>query len=136
LAGLRARGVEQDVLRAHRFTARRCAEAGRQARRWEGQDDEDHGDDEEDPSWAPSFSVISRAAGRVSDTDDGRDRGVLDEGDEHRAQRGDGPRKACGRRTCESDWVKVSPIERAASACPAGTVLTPLRSASQTKAAW
>ena len=42
------------------------------------------------------------------------------------------PRNACGRMTSRSDWLNVSPIERAASACPSGIVLTPERSASQT----
>ena len=46
------------------------------------------------------------------------------------------PRNACGRITSRSDWPNVSPIDRAASACPPGTVLMPLRSASQTNAAW
>ena len=46
------------------------------------------------------------------------------------------PRNAWGRITSRSDWPKVSPIERAASAWPAGTVFTPERRASQTKAAW
>ena len=46
------------------------------------------------------------------------------------------PRNACGSSTSFSDWPNVSPMERAASAWPAGIVLTPLRSASQTNAAW
>ena len=46
------------------------------------------------------------------------------------------PRKAWGSSTSVSDWLKLSPIERAASACPVGMVLTPLRRASQTNAAW
>ncbi len=46
------------------------------------------------------------------------------------------PRKAWGRITSRRLWVKVSPIERAASAWPSGTVFIPLRSASQTNAAW
>ena len=44
-------------------------------------------------------------------------------------------RNACGRITNRSDWVNVKPIERAASACPTGTVLIPPRTASQTNAA-
>ena len=44
-------------------------------------------------------------------------------------------RKACGRMIIRRDWKKVSPIARAASACPSGTVLMPERSASQTKLA-
>ena len=46
------------------------------------------------------------------------------------------PRNACGRMTWRSVWVKVRPIERAASAWPVGTVLMPQRSDSQTNAAW
>ena len=46
------------------------------------------------------------------------------------------PRNACGRRTSRRVWAKVRPIARAASAWPAGMVLTPLRRASQTNAAW
>jgi len=45
-------------------------------------------------------------------------------------------RNAWGRITSRSDWVKVSPIERAASACPAPTALMPDRTASQKNAAW
>ena len=45
------------------------------------------------------------------------------------------PRKACGRMISRIVAPNPSPIARAASACPAGTVLTPERSASQTKAA-
>ena len=41
-------------------------------------------------------------------------------------------RNACGRMISRSDRLKVSPIERAASACPIGMVLTPERSDSQT----
>ncbi len=43
-------------------------------------------------------------------------------------------RNAWGSTTCRSDWQKVSPIARAASACPAETELMPERKASQTKA--
>ena len=43
-------------------------------------------------------------------------------------------RNAWGSTTCPSDWVKVRPMARAASACPAETELMPDRSASQTKA--
>ena len=43
-------------------------------------------------------------------------------------------RKACGSTTIRSVWVKLSPIERAASAWPNGTVLTPDRRTSQTNA--
>ena len=43
-------------------------------------------------------------------------------------------RNAWGRTTWRSDWVKVRPIARAASAWPAGTELMPARSASQTNA--
>ena len=46
------------------------------------------------------------------------------------------PRKACGSTTSRRLWVKVSPTDRAASAWPVGTVLMPLRSDSQTNAAW
>ena len=46
------------------------------------------------------------------------------------------PRKAWGRSTSRIDCAKVSPIEREASAWPSGMVLTPLRIASQTNAAW
>ena len=45
-------------------------------------------------------------------------------------------RNACGRITSRSDWVKVSPMERAASACPTPTALMPDRTASQKNAAW
>ena len=45
-------------------------------------------------------------------------------------------RKAWGRTTSRSDWVKVRPMERAASACPTPTALMPDRTASQKKAAW
>jgi cell division protein FtsI/penicillin-binding protein 2 len=45
-------------------------------------------------------------------------------------------RNACGRMIIRSDWVNVSPIERAASACPTPTALMPDRTASQKKAAW
>src|SRR5699024_1331832 len=44
-------------------------------------------------------------------------------------------RQACGRITVASVWPKVSPRARAASACPVGTALIPLRTASQTNAA-
>ena len=43
-------------------------------------------------------------------------------------------RNAGGRITYRSDWVKVKPSDRAASACPTGTVLIPPRTASQTNA--
>ena len=46
------------------------------------------------------------------------------------------PRNACGRITWVRERPNGSPIARAASACPAGTVLMPLRSASATKAEW
>ena len=46
------------------------------------------------------------------------------------------PRNACGRITSRIDWANVRPMERAASAWPRSTVLTPDRSASHTKAAW
>jgi urease alpha subunit len=45
-------------------------------------------------------------------------------------------RKAWGRTTSRSDWVKVRPMERAASAWPTPTALMPDRTASQKKAAW
>ena len=41
---------------------------------------------------------------------------------------------ACGSTTQRRFWVKVRPIERAASAWPAGTALMPVRIASQTNA--
>ena len=44
-------------------------------------------------------------------------------------------RPACGRTMIRRVCAKVSPIARAASAWPAGTVLMPERSASQTNAA-
>jgi hypothetical protein len=44
-------------------------------------------------------------------------------------------RSAWGMTTKRSDWVKVRPMERAASAWPGETELIPLRTASQTKAA-
>jgi hypothetical protein len=44
-------------------------------------------------------------------------------------------RPACGRMMIRSVWANVSPIARAASACPAGTVLMPERTASHTNAA-
>ena len=44
------------------------------------------------------------------------------------------PRNACGRMTIDADWKKLRPSERAASACPSGTVLMPLRSDSHTNA--
>ena len=44
-------------------------------------------------------------------------------------------RNAGGRITYRSDCVNVKPSERAASACPTGTVLIPPRTASQTNAA-
>ena len=43
-------------------------------------------------------------------------------------------RNACGSTTSRSVCAKVSPIARAASAWPSGTVLMPDRIASQTKA--
>ena len=43
-------------------------------------------------------------------------------------------RSACGSTTWARDWVKVSPIERAASAWPGDTALMPDRIASQTNA--
>ncbi len=43
-------------------------------------------------------------------------------------------RRACGITTWLSDSLKVRPIARAASAWPAGTELTPERTASHTKA--
>ena len=46
------------------------------------------------------------------------------------------PRKACGKTMVVMVGRKLSPIARAASACPCGTVLMPLRIASATKAAW
>ena len=46
------------------------------------------------------------------------------------------PRNACGRMISRAAGQNDSPIARAASAWPTGTVLTPERSASQTKAAW
>jgi hypothetical protein len=45
-------------------------------------------------------------------------------------------RNACGSTTSRSDWVNVSPIERAASAWPTPTALMPDRTASQKNAAW
>src|SRR4029453_15885805 len=45
-------------------------------------------------------------------------------------------RKAWGRTTSRSDWVKVRPMERAASAWPTPTALMPDRTAPQKKAAW
>ena len=45
------------------------------------------------------------------------------------------PRNACGRTTLVSVGMKLRPMARAASACPCGTVLMPLRMASATKAA-
>ena len=44
-------------------------------------------------------------------------------------------RSACGSTTSRSTWLNVMPSARAASACPAGTVLMPERTASQTNAA-
>ena len=41
------------------------------------------------------------------------------------------PRNACGRITSRAASTKGSPIARAASACPTGTVFTPDRRASQ-----
>lgn len=46
------------------------------------------------------------------------------------------PRNACGRMTRRAAGAKERPIARAASAWPIGTVLTPERIASHTKAAW
>jgi hypothetical protein len=43
--------------------------------------------------------------------------------------------QACGNTMWRRFWPKVRPIERAASACPRGTALMPLRSASQMNAA-
>src|SRR4029453_7319986 len=45
-------------------------------------------------------------------------------------------RKAWGRTISRSDWVKVRPMARAASAWPTPTALMPDRTASQKKAAW
>ena len=46
------------------------------------------------------------------------------------------PRKACGSTIVVMVGRKLRPIARAASACPWGTVLIPLRNASATKDAW
>ena len=43
-------------------------------------------------------------------------------------------RRAWGNTTYRSDCVKVNPMDRAASACPAATEFIPLRTASQTNA--
>ena len=44
-------------------------------------------------------------------------------------------RKACGSRMIRRFWLNVRPSERAASACPTGTVFTPARTDSHTNAA-
>ena len=44
-------------------------------------------------------------------------------------------RKACGSSTIRRFWLNVRPSDRAASAWPNGTVLTPERTVSQTNAA-
>ena len=46
------------------------------------------------------------------------------------------PRSAWGRITWRAAGRKPRPMERAASACPSGTVLTPERIASHMNAAW
>ena len=135
----RGPGASKRTAAAHRCTASRFDSQVNSTADRQGQDDEADGEDGEhrEDHVGPVLHHHLHQRGSLGDADDGGDRGVLGQRDQHVAQRRDRPAERLrqhdvGRRSGRKD----SPIARAASAWPTGTVLMPLRIASATNAAW